>query len=66
MPTMEDRIDAMLRGELPGPPVGKLIGMRLIECAMGQARFELDADERHWNSIRSGRGGSCLLPAGCD
>ncbi len=54
MPSM---IDQMLRGELPPPPVARLIGFRLLSVEPGQAVFELEADERHHNPMGTLHGG---------
>lgn len=54
---MIEVVQRMVRGEIPPPPVGKLLGMRLVEVAPGEARFELDADERHTNPMGTLHGG---------
>jgi len=57
MPKTLEIMQRMIRGELPQPPVAKLIGMRLVEAAAGYAVFEIDVDERHWNPMGSLHGG---------
>lgn len=47
----------VIRGELPPPPIGKLIGMRLTEVSSGHSVFEMEADERHWNPMGTLHGG---------
>jgi uncharacterized protein (TIGR00369 family) len=54
---MLEVMQRMVRGEVPPPPIGKLLGMRLVEVAPGQARFELDADHRHSNPMGTLHGG---------
>ena len=49
--------EAMKRGELPPPPIAKLLGMRLIDVKIGEAIMELDADERHANPMGTLHGG---------
>ena len=44
-------------GESVAPPIGKLIGFRLVSLDQGQAVFEMDADERHWNPMGTLHGG---------
>ena len=44
-------------GDAPVPPIGKLIGMRLLSAENGEAVFEMDADERHWNPMGTVHGG---------
>lgn len=51
------RLQRMARGEVPPPPVMKLIGMELIEVATGRAVFRLRADERHANPMGTLHGG---------
>jgi len=52
-----EMMQRMVRGEVPQPPIGKLIGMRLVDVAEGHAVFEIDVDERHWNPMGSLHGG---------
>ena len=44
-------------GELPPPPVGALIGFRIVSADVGRAVFELDASERHANPMGTLHGG---------
>jgi len=44
-------------GDAPAPPIGRLIGFRLLSAENGEAVFELDADERHWNPMGTVHGG---------
>jgi len=48
---------AIATGRAPAPPIGELIGMRLVEVGPGEARFELLADGRHANPMGSLHGG---------
>ncbi len=48
---------AMIAGEVPQPPVGQLVGMRLVEADPGRSVFVLDAGERHWNPMGTVHGG---------
>ena len=54
---MLENLQAMVAGVLPGPPVGQLLGMRLVEVEEGRAVFELDADSRFWNPMGTVHGG---------
>ena len=47
----------MIAGELPPPPVGDLIVMRLLEVTAGRAVFEMDASRRHANPMGTLHGG---------
>ncbi len=57
MPKMLDRIQMMLQGELPPPPIATLIGFRLTSAASGEAVIEFDATERHANPMGTLHGG---------
>ena len=46
-----------MAGHAPAPPMGQLIGMRLVAIEPGRATFELDADERHHNPMGTLHGG---------
>lgn len=54
---MIDRMQAIADGSEPGPPVGRLVGMQLVEVEPGRAVFVLDADERHHNPMGTVHGG---------
>ena len=47
----------MLRGEVPPPPVARLIGFELIEAGKDHAVFRLAVDERHTNPMGTLHGG---------
>lgn len=47
----------MIAGELPPPPVGELVGMRLVEVAADRAVFEMNASRRHTNPMGTLHGG---------
>ena len=52
-----ERIERMLAGELPEPPVARLIGFRLVAIEPGHATCELVAEERHANPMGTLHGG---------
>ena len=54
---MLDRIEMMLRGESPAPPVATLIGFTLTAIEPGRAVVEFEADERHLNPMGTLHGG---------
>src|SRR5215212_11598578 len=54
---MLERLQAMVTGDVPGPPVAELLGMRLVEVDQGRAEFEVDADQRFWNPMGTVHGG---------
>jgi uncharacterized protein (TIGR00369 family) len=54
---MIDRIQAMLRGEAPAPPVADLVGFRLTEVEGGRAVIVFEAGERHANPMGTLHGG---------
>jgi uncharacterized protein (TIGR00369 family) len=54
---MFDHIQAMLRGEIPHPPIASLIGFKIISAETGQVVVELEADERFANPMGTLHGG---------
>ena len=40
-------LEASLRGEVPPPPVARLVGMRLVHVGDGEAAWELEVDLAH-------------------
>jgi uncharacterized protein (TIGR00369 family) len=57
MATMLERVQAMLRGEAPGPPVARLVGFQIVEVAPGRAVFEMEAGPQHANPMGTVHGG---------
>src|SRR5262249_2162293 len=57
MATILDLARKTLRGELPPPPVGRLLGFVLKSVEPGRAVFQLEADERHHNPMGTLHGG---------
>jgi uncharacterized protein (TIGR00369 family) len=55
--TLLDRVRAMIAGQAPPPPVGDLVGFRLVEVEPGRAVFVLDAGPRHANPMGTLHGG---------
>lgn len=57
MPKMLDMIEKVARGELPPPPVARLIGFRLTSIQPGQSVVELETNETHANPMGTLHGG---------
>src|ERR1700730_3329509 len=57
MATILELAEKMLRGEIPPPPVGRLLGFVLKSIEPGRAVFEMEADERHHNPMGTLHGG---------
>ncbi len=57
MASFRDHLDAMLRGDVPPPPVAQLLGLRLVSWAEGEAVFELDVRPEHANPMGTVQGG---------
>ncbi len=57
MAKMLDLIQAMLRGEVPPPPVALLVGFRLTAIESGRAVIEFEAGQRHANPMGTLHGG---------
>jgi len=54
---MYEMLQAMVRGDVPTPPVGKTVGFRLVEIGVGEARFEMETGEAHYNPMGTVHGG---------
>ncbi len=50
-------LSKIARGELPGPPIGKLLDIGLVEVSEGRAVFKVVPGERHYNPIGGVHGG---------
>jgi uncharacterized protein (TIGR00369 family) len=57
MATILERMQAMLRGEEPEPPVARLVGFQLSAVAPGRAVFEMEAGPQHANPMGTLHGG---------
>ena len=57
MPKMLEMIERVAKGELPPPPVARLIGFRLTSIQPGEAVVELETNERHANPMGTLHGG---------
>jgi uncharacterized protein (TIGR00369 family) len=52
-----DAFRRMIEGELPGPPVADLVGMRMTEIEPGRAIFELETGPQHASPLGTVHGG---------
>jgi uncharacterized protein (TIGR00369 family) len=52
-----ETLQAMLRGDLHGPPIGETLNFRLIEVGEGRAVFEGEPGEESFNPLGSIHGG---------
>ena len=57
MTKMLDRIEQVIRGDAPPPPVARLIGFDLISVKPGEAVIEFQATEVHANPMGTLHGG---------
>ena len=57
MTRLIDRFNAIVRGDGPGAPVGRLIGFRPTSIEAGKAIFELEAGPQHANPMGTLHGG---------
>src|SRR5262249_37551890 len=57
MVTILQGAQKMLRGEVPPPPIGRLLGFGLKAIEPGRAVFEMQADERHHTPMGTLHGG---------
>ena len=52
-----DAANAMIKGEVPQPPVGRLIGFELVSIAPGSAVIQFEDTEAHRNHMGTLQGG---------
>jgi uncharacterized protein (TIGR00369 family) len=52
-----ENLERMIRGEVPPPPIGQLIGFRLVAVKPGEAVFDFQASEKHANPMGTLHGG---------
>ena len=57
MTTILENARRVQRGEIPPPPIGRLLGFVLKVIEPGRAVFEMEADERHHNPMGTLHGG---------
>jgi uncharacterized protein (TIGR00369 family) len=57
MATILELAEKMLRGEVPPPPIGRLLGLVLKAIEPGRAVFEMEVDERYHNPMGTLHGG---------
>lgn len=60
-------MQALLAGDIPPPPITQALGFRLAAAEPGEAVFELDPGEHHYNPIGSVHGGvyATVLDSAC-
>lgn len=54
---MLDRMEKMISGELPNPPIAQLIGLGVISVLPGESHLELEAGPQHANPMGTLHGG---------
>jgi uncharacterized protein (TIGR00369 family) len=54
---LPDRIQMMLSGSIPPPPIANLIGFKLVLISSGKAVIEFEAGEKHANPMGTLHGG---------
>ncbi len=57
MRSFREHLDAMLRGDVPPPPVAQLLGIRLVSFDHGEAVFEMEVQPEHANPMGTLQGG---------
>jgi uncharacterized protein (TIGR00369 family) len=55
--TWLERLNMLVRGEVPPPPIAQLIGFNVVAVEPGQATLEFEAGERHANPMGTLHGG---------
>ena len=54
---MRQQIEAILRGDVPPPPVAELLGIRLVSVGEGECVFEMEARPEHGDPMGTLQGG---------
>lgn len=54
---ISDLMEKMISGELPDPPIARLIGLKIISVLPGESHVELDAGPQHANPMGTLHGG---------
>ena len=57
MARLIERVDAMMRGEIPIPPAARLVGWDIVRHEPGKAVFEMLAGPQHANPMGTLHGG---------
>ena len=57
MARLIERVEAMLRKEIPGPPAARLIGFDIVRVEPGKAVFEMVTGPQHANPMGTTHGG---------
>ena len=57
MTTLLEHGQKVLRGEVPPPPIARLLGFTLKSIEPGHAVFQMEVDERHHNPMGTLHGG---------
>ena len=57
MARLIERVEAMVRGEIPVPAANRLIGFQLLSVEPGKAVFELETGPQHGNLMGTLHGG---------
>jgi uncharacterized protein (TIGR00369 family) len=57
MVSFRAHLDAMMRGDVPLPPVARLLGIRLVSFEDGECVFEMEAKPEHANPMGTIQGG---------
>jgi uncharacterized protein (TIGR00369 family) len=52
-----ERLDKVIRGELPPPPIAQLIGFKLVGAKHGEALLDFEASSKHANPMGTVHGG---------
>lgn len=57
MSSFRDHLDALIRGDVPPPPVAQLLGIRAVSIREGEAVFEMEVKPEHANPMGTVQGG---------
>jgi uncharacterized protein (TIGR00369 family) len=51
------QLEQMVRGEVPAPPIAKLVGFTIVQIELGRSVFEMAAGPQHANPMGTLHGG---------
>ena len=58
--TMREMMQKMIRGEIPHPPVARLVGFEVVKCEVGTSTLTLETSSKHYNPMGTVHGGVLL------
>src|SRR5271165_885007 len=51
------QLEQLVRGEIPAPPIARLVGFKIVQIELGRSVFEMQAGPQHANPMGTLHGG---------